>query len=218
MNTKIKLITIVLMTLAVVAGGTLYLYNQLAGVALFTSNNSGDIESWVSTTETAKSASIIPSTSKEQVAAYNMNRPKVDRVEMTDLHSDVVMSTESSLKSAADKNKTVYVGVRPRRDDIMRSSGGSSSSGEMMAYGGRRSSNRSDGGDGYASNSSILGGGSGALLVPKPYTPGNDWALIDPEPTDAKQEDQILPVGNGVYVLSLLALLYGGLIFIRRRL
>lgn len=94
------------------------------------------------------------------------------------------------------------------------SSGGSS--GMMLAQGGRSTASQG-GGDSYSY------GGEGSMITrggqQLAFAPFNDngSVLMDPGARPETKNNQILPVGNGVYVLSIMSLLYGLFVYSRFR-
>ena len=88
----------------------------------------------------------------------------------------------------------------------------------LLAFGGASKSGGRLGGE--SSNGGGMAFSASAVNTPMavPFSnSGSGWALVDPEPTTLTPENQIIPVGDGIVPLGLLALLYGAFVWVRRK-
>lgn len=213
MNTKIKIITILLMTLFVLGGGVLFYSNQLADRGA---------NGWVflvvdEQVSATPQESFIPEVRSDQLDSYKPSSRGDKGGDSDDMFSskitnDVSTKVDNRASSLSRKGSPASAYQRSHSDNKIYSNGGSAGSNQLLSYG-----SRSSGGSEIASTGGGSGVGNGMLFAPSLGDLNDSWVLIDPEPTTNQIKDKIVPVGGGVYVLSLLSLLYGLFIFIRRR-
>lgn len=223
MNTKFKLIAILLMTLVVLGGGVLFYADQL-----FDGEKNGRgifFQLFEESDAFLDNQSVIPGARADQLDSYkpsSFSRSMNLASDNSSIGIDISgVSTSSNMKSASQlggSNAGVAYRSSADKEKLYSSGSRAGDKNDLFAFGSRRG--------GGSEVSSTGGGASGAVVGSTLFAPAigggttNDWVLIDPEAytgDELNPDDQIVPVGTGAYILSVLSLLYGLFIFIRRR-
>ena len=211
MNIRLKILAIFILTLIIGVGGG-YLYYSLITQRIVI----GEPESLMY--EYHPEPVVIPGVNLSNVNVKKVRRNTKDYDEMVvpdagrKLHSE---GTVEGIGSSSSGGLSGFGGYSYRRGTIESTNGGGGGAGGgMMAYGG---GGRSAGGDvsgGYSSGGTMMGGTS-PLMVPRtknnPPTTGGGIILVDPGTytTPGEEVGNPIPVGEGWWVLLLLALGYG---------
>ena len=212
MNIRLKILAIFILTLIIGVGGG-YLYYSLITQRIVI----GEPESLMY--EYHPEPVVIPGVNLSNVNVKKVRRNTKDYDEMVvpdagrKLHSE---GTVEGIGSSSSGGLSGFGGYSYRRGTIESTNGGGGGAGGggMMAYGG---GGRSAGGDvsgGYSSGGGMMGGTS-PLMVPRtknnPPTTGGGIILVDPGTytTPGEEVGNPIPVGEGWWVLLLLALGYG---------
>ena len=212
MNIRHKILAIFILTLIIGVGGG-YLYYSLITQRIVI----GEPESLMY--EYHPEPVVIPGVNLSNVNVKKVRRNTKDYDEMVvpdagrKLHSE---GTVEGIGSSSSGGLSGFGGYSYRRGTIESTNGGGGGAGGggMMAYG---SGGRSAGGDvsgGYSSGGGMMGGTS-PLMVPRtknnPPTTGGGIILVDPGTytTPGEEVGNPIPVGEGWWVLLLLALGYG---------
>ena len=211
MNIRLKILAIFILTLIIGVGGG-YLYYSLITQRIVI----GEPESLMY--EYHPEPVVLPGVNLSNVNVKKVRRNTKDYDEMVvpdagrKLHSE---GTVEGIGSSSSGGLSGFGGYSYRRGTIESTNGGGGGAGGgMMAYGG---GGRSAGGDvsgGYSSGGTMMGGTS-PLMVPRtknnPPTTGGGIILVDPGTytTPGEEVGNPIPVGEGWWVLLLLALGYG---------
>ena len=211
MNIRHKILAIFILTLIIGVGGG-YLYYSLITQRIVI----GEPESLMY--EYHPEPVVIPGVNLSNVNVKKVRRNTKDYDEMVvpdagrKLHSE---GTVEGIGSSSSGGLSGFGGYSYRKRTIESTNGGGGGAGGgMMAYGG---GGRSAGGDvsgGYSYGGTMMGGTS-PLMVPRtknnPPTTGGGISLVDPGTytTPGEEVGNPIPVGEGWWVLLLLALGYG---------
>ena len=211
MNIRLKILAIFILTLIIGVGGG-YLYYSLITQRIVI----GEPESLMY--EYHPEPVVIPGVNLSNVNVKKVRRNTKDYDEMVvpdagrKLHSE---GTVEGIGSSSSGGLSGFGGYSYRKRTIESTNGGGGGAGGgMMAYGG---GGRSAGGDvsgGYSSGGTMMGGTS-PLMVPRtknnPPTTGGGIILVDPGTytTPGEEVGNPIPVGEGWWVMLLLALGYG---------
>ena len=211
MNIRLKILLIFILTLAIGGGGGYFYYALITQRIVI-----GEPESLMY--EYHPEPVVLPGVNLSNVNVKKVRRNTKDYDEMVvpdagrKLHSE---GTVEGIGSSSSGGLSGFGGYSYRRGTIESTNGGGGGAGGgMMAYGG---GGRSAGGDvsgGYSSGGTMMGGTS-PLMVPRtknnPPTTGGGIILVDPGTytTPGEEVGNPIPVGEGWWVLLLLALGYG---------
>ena len=211
MNIRLKILAIFILTLIIGVGGG-YLYYSLITQRIVI----GEPESLMY--EYHPEPVVIPGVNLSNVNVKKVRRNTKDYDEMVvpdagrKLHSE---GTVEGIGSSSSGGLSGFGGYSYRKRTIESTNGGGGGAGGgMMAYGG---GGRSAGGDvsgGYSSGGTMMGGTS-PLMVPKtkndPPRTGGGIILVDPGTytTPGEEVGNPIPVGEGWWILMLMALVYG---------
>ena len=211
MNIRHKILAIFILTLIIGVGGG-YLYYSLITQRIVI----GEPESLMY--EYHPEPVVLPGVNLSNVNVKKVRRNTKDYDEMVvpdagrKLHSE---GTVEGIGSSSSGGLSGFGGYSYRKRTIESTNGGGGGAGGgMMAYGG---GGRSAGGDvsgGYSSGGTMMGGTS-PLMVPRtknnPPTTGGGIILVDPGTytTPGEEVGNPIPVGEGWWVMLLLALVYG---------
>ena len=212
MNIRHKILAIFILTLIIGVGGG-YLYYSLITQRIVI----GEPESLMY--EYHPEPVVIPGVNLSNVNVKKVRRNTKDYDEMVvpdagrKLHSE---GTVEGIGSSSSGGLSGFGGYsyRKRTIESTNGGGGGAGGGGMMAYG---SGGRSAGGDvsgGYSSGGGMMGGTS-PLMVPRtknnPPTTGGGIILVDPGTytTPGEEVGNPIPVGEGWWMMLLLALVYG---------
>ena len=212
MNIRLKILAIFILTLIIGVGGG-YLYYSLITQRIVI----GEPESLMY--EYHPEPVVIPGVNLSNVNVKKVRRNTKDYDEMVvpdagrKLHSE---GTVEGIGSSSSGGLSGFGGYsyRKRTIESTNGGGGGAGGGGMMAYG---SGGRSAGGDvsgGYSSGGGMMGGTS-PLMVPRtknnPPTTGGGIILVDPGTytTPGEEVGNPIPVGEGWWILMLMALVYG---------
>ena len=211
MNIRHKILAIFILTLIIGVGGG-YLYYSLITQRIVI----GEPESLMY--EYHPEPVVLPGVNLSNVNVKKVRRNTKDYDEMVvpdagrKLHSE---GTVEGIGSSSSGGLSGFGGYSYRKRTIESTNGGGGGAGGgMMAYGG---GGRSAGGDvsgGYSSGGTMMGGTS-PLMVPKtkndPPRTGGGIILVDPGTytTPGEEVGNPIPVGEGWWMMLLLALVYG---------
>ena len=211
MNIRHKILAIFILTLIIGVGGG-YLYYSLITQRIVI----GEPESLMY--EYHPEPVVLPGVNLSNVNVKKVRRNTKDYDEMVvpdagrKLHSE---GTVEGIGSSSSGGLSGFGGYSYRKRTIESTNGGGGGAGGgMMAYGG---GGRSAGGDvsgGYSSGGTMMGGTS-PLMVPKtkndPPRTGGGIILVDPGTytTPGEEVGNPIPVGEGWWILMLMALVYG---------
>lgn len=211
MNIRHKILAIFILTLIIGVGGG-YLYYSLITQRIVI----GEPESLMY--EYHPEPVVLPGVNLSNVNVKKVRRNTKDYDEMVvpdagrKLHSE---GTVEGIGSSSSGGLSGFGGYSYRKRTIESTNGGGGGAGGgMMAYGG---GGRSAGGDvsgGYSSGGTMMGGTS-PLMVPRtknnPPTTGGGIILVDPGTytTPGEEVGNPIPVGEGWWMMLLLALVYG---------
>ena len=211
MNIRHKILAIFILTLIIGVGGG-YLYYSLITQRIVI----GEPESLMY--EYHPEPVVIPGVNLSNVNVKKVRRNTKDYDEMVVPDAGRKLLSEGTvggIGSSSSGGLSGFGGYSYRRGTIESTNGGGGGAGGgMMAYGG---GGRSAGGDvsgGYSSGGTMMGGTS-PLMVPKtkndPPRTGGGIILVDPGTytTPGEEVGNPIPVGEGWWVLLLLALGYG---------
>ena len=211
MNIRHKILAIFILTLIIGVGGG-YLYYSLINQRIVI----GEPESLMY--EYHPEPVVIPGVNLSNVNVKKVRRNTKDYDEMVVPDAGRKLLSEGTvggIGSSSSGGLSGFGGYSYRRGTIESTNGGGGGAGGgMMAYGG---GGRSAGGDvsgGYSSGGTMMGGTS-PLMVPRtknnPPTTGGGIILVDPGTytTPGEEVGNPIPVGEGWWVLLLLALGYG---------
>ena len=212
MNIRHKILAIFILTLIIGVGGG-YLYYSLITQRIVI----GEPESLMY--EYHPEPVVIPGVNLSNVNVKKVRRNTKDYDEMVVPDAGRKLLSEGTvggIGSSSSGGLSGFGGYSYRRGTIESTNGGGGGAGGggMMAYG---SGGRSAGGDvsgGYSSGGGMMGGTS-PLMVPRtknnPPTTGGGIILVDPGTytTPGEEVGNPIPVGEGWWVLLLLALGYG---------
>ena len=212
MNIRHKILAIFILTLIIGVGGG-YLYYSLITQRIVI----GEPESLMY--EYHPEPVVLPGVNLSNVNVKKVRRNTKDYDEMVVPDAGRKLLSEGTvggIGSSSSGGLSGFGGYSYRRGTIESTNGGGGGAGGggMMAYG---SGGRSAGGDvsgGYSSGGGMMGGTS-PLMVPRtknnPPTTGGGIILVDPGTytTPGEEVGNPIPVGEGWWVLLLLALGYG---------
>ena len=211
MNIRHKILAIFILTLIIGVGGG-YLYYSLITQRIVI----GEPESLMY--EYHPEPVVIPGVNLSNVNVKKVRRNTKDYDEMVVPDAGRKLLSEGTvggIGSSSSGGLSGFGGYSYRKRTIESTNGGGGGAGGgMMAYGG---GGRSAGGDvsgGYSSGGTMMGGTS-PLMVPRtknnPPTTGGGIILVDPGTytTPGEEVGNPIPVGEGWWVLLLLALGYG---------
>ena len=211
MNIRLKILAIFILTLIIGVGGG-YLYYSLITQRIVI----GEPESLMY--EYHPEPVVIPGVNLSNVNVKKVRRNTKDYDEMVVPDAGRKLPSEGTvggIGSSSSGGLSGFGGYSYRKRTIESTNGGGGGAGGgMMAYGG---GGRSAGGDvsgGYSSGGTMMGGTS-PLMVPRtknnPPTTGGGIILVDPGTytTPGEEVGNPIPVGEGWWVLLLLALGYG---------
>ena len=215
MNVKHKLLAVLLMSAIVFVGGGFLLYN------LYASPDAGkSVFSFFSfVAENSKQGAIVkpietPAMSGKRVKsrkAVQTNEAMPTILSDNDM-SQLTMSGSRSFSTNSERSRSTASSYREREKGINATTGLIAASGSAAA-----GKSRSDNSGSFASGSGI----GGTMVAAPPFNSGNSGTgggvLVDPEPGTLDESTQILPVGPGAMFLSLIALMYGVLLWIRSK-
>ena len=219
MNTKQKLLAVLLISLIVFVGGGFVLYNQYQGndmignalKIILPESEVLEMGSNYTPMHTTGEKAYKPSTRKNMSETESPSN-------LIDINTGVgagvgtgVVTSRHGIKTSSTSGVN-YAGDNKKE---IRTTGGGTSGSMGLIAGTNRNTDR-----GIGESSSGIGSTGGYISGPMsvPFVPGGDnWALVDPEPITNKFEDQIVPVGGAVIPLMLLSLLYGFVIIRRRK-
>ena len=211
MNIRLKILAIFILTLIIGVGGG-YLYYSLITQRIVI----GEPESLMY--EYHPEPVVIPGVNLSNVNVKKVRRNTKDYDEMVVPDAGRKLPSEGTvggIGSSSSGALSGFGGYSYRRGTIESTNGGGGGAGGggMMAYGGGRSA----GGDvsgGYSSGGGMMGGTS-PLMVPRtknnPPTTGGGIILVDPGTytTPGEEVGNPIPVGEGWWILMLMALVYG---------
>ena len=212
MNIRHKILAIFILTLIIGVGGG-YLYYSLINQRIVI----GEPESLMY--EYHPEPVVIPGVNLSNVNVKKVRRNTKDYDEMVVPDAGRKLLSEGTvggIGSSSSGGLSGFGGYSYRRGTIESTNGGGGGAGGggMMAYG---SGGRSAGGDvsgGYSSGGGMMGGTS-PLMVPRtknnPPTTGGGIILVDPGTytTPGEEVGNPIPVGEGWWILMLMALVYG---------
>lgn len=217
MNIKNKILAILVLSIIVYAGGGFILYNLYTSPA--TPNDRFELFTYTSgeQTSTVKIQPFVESAKDKRNRRRGQNS-----ISMPVISSDMGIMNElkpsfDGFESGIASNGGRYSTSGKGRDYNMSSTnpGGVG----LLAFGGTSKSGNHLGGESSNGGGSLVLGTSAATTpMGVPFSGNNGWALVDPEPNTLTPENQIVPVGDGIVPLALLALLYGAVVWIRRKL
>ena len=211
MNIRHKILAIFILTLIIGVGGG-YLYYSLITQRIVI----GEPESLMY--EYHPEPVVIPGVNLSNVNTRKIRRHAMNNDVLAIPDASTILPSEAiigKIGSSSTSTTSGFGGYSYRRGTIESTNGGGGGAGGgMMAYGG---GGRSAGGDvsgGYSSGGGMMGGTS-PLMVPRtknnPPTTGGGIILVDPGTytTPGEEVGNPIPVGEGWWVLLLLALGYG---------
>ena len=211
MNIRHKILAIFILTLIIGVGGG-YLYYSLITQRIVI----GEPESLMY--EYHPEPVVIPGVNLGNVNVKKVRRNTKDYDEMVVPDAGRKLPSEGTvggIGSSSSGGLSGFGGYSYRKRTIESTNGGGGGAGGgMMAYGG---GGRSAGGDvsgGYSSGGTMMGGTS-PLMVPRtknnPPTTGGGIILVDPGTytTPGEEVGNPIPVGEGWWILMLMALVYG---------
>ena len=215
MNVKHKLLAVLLMSTIVFVGGGYALYKLYTSPATDTSLFS--FFSYVA--ENDKNGSIVKPIETPSMGGKKVNSRKASQSSeaMPTILTDNDMNQLAKLGSQSfstnnERNHATASSYREREKVVSATTGLIAASGSAAA-GKSRSSNAGS----YTSGSGI----GGTMVAAPPFNGGSgssgDGVLVDPEPGTLDESTQILPVGPGAIFLSMIALLYGVLLWVRSK-
>lgn len=215
MNIRHKILAIFILTLLVVLGGGYAYYSLIKEIQKMDEEYVTDVY--------YQEPTVIPGVNLGNVNPKKVRRNTKDNAPLVVPDAGRKLPSEGTvggIGSSSSGALSGFGGYSYRRGTIESTNGGGGGAGGggMMAYGG---SGRSGGGDvsgGYSSGGGMMGGTS-PLMVPKtkndPPRTGGGIILVDPG-TYTTQGGEItnqnmIPVGEGWWILMLLALGYGAI-------
>ena len=211
MNIRLKILAIFILTLIIGVGGG-YLYYSLITQRIVI----GEPESLMY--EYHPEPVVIPGVNLSNVNTRKIRRHAMNNDVLAIPDASIILPSEAiigKIGSSSTSTTSGFGGYSYRKRTIESTNGGGGGAGGgMMAYGG---GGRSAGGDvsgGYSSGGTMMGGTS-PLMVPKtkndPPRTGGGIILVDPGTytTPGEEVGNPIPVGEGWWVLLLLALGYG---------
>ena len=212
MNIRLKILAIFILTLIIGVGGG-YLYYSLITQRIVI----GEPESLMY--EYHPEPVVIPGVNLSNVNTRKIRRHAMNNDVLAIPDASTILPSEAiigKIGSSSTSTTSGFGGYSYRRGTIESTNGGGGGAGGggMMAYG---SGGRSAGGDvsgGYSSGGGMMGGTS-PLMVPKtkndPPRTGGGIILVDPGTytTPGEEVGNPIPVGEGWWMMLLLALVYG---------
>ncbi len=214
MNVKHKLLAVLLMSTIVFLGGGYLLYK------LYSSPTDTSLFSFFSyVAENDKNGSIVKPIETPSMGGKKVNSRKAsqssDAMPTILADNDMNQLAKSGARSFStnnERNHATASSYREREKVVSATTGLIAASGSAAA-GKSRSSNAGS----YTSGSGI----GGTMVAAPPFNGGSgssgDGVLVDPEPGTLDESTQILPVGPGAIFLSMIALLYGVLLWVRSK-
>lgn len=222
MTTKLKILATVLMTTAVIGGGGAYLYDQFTAPANYYPEVV-EVSSTQYITPSVDLGSISSSAPRRSVSAPGNEtasyKPSLSSTPLptSGVGGTAVLGGGTLLSSTTSGSYTTA--ARSSSSESLYSGGGGSGSLSLLAYGGRSSSSGgSYGGGGSISGSSLMSSttaSSSTLMGAPAVGNGNttqNTVIVDPG--GDPDESEIIPVGDGLWVLLILAGVY---VFFRRK-
>ena len=212
MNIRHKILAIFILTLIIGVGGG-YLYYSLITQRIVI----GEPESLMY--EYHPEPVVIPGVNLSNVNTRKIRRHAMNNDVLAIPDASIILPSEAIIGKIGSSSTSTTSGFggysyRKRTIESTNGGGGGAGGGGMMAYG---SGGRSAGGDvsgGYSYGGTMMGGTS-PLMVPRtknnPPTTGGGIILVDPGTytTPGEEVGNPIPVGEGWWVLLLLALGYG---------
>ena len=211
MNIRLKILAIFILTLIIGVGGG-YLYYSLITQRIVI----GKSESLMY--EYHPEPVVIPGVNLSNVNTRKIRRHAMNNDVLAIPDASTILPSEAiigKIGSSSTSTTSGFGGYSYRKRTIESTNGGGGGAGGgMMAYGG---GGRSAGGDvsgGYSSGGTMMGGTS-PLMVPKtkndPPRTGGGIILVDPGTytTPGEEVGNPIPVGEGWWMMLLLALVYG---------
>lgn len=224
MTTKLKLLMTLMLSIAVIGGGGLYLYDQFTSPENFYPEVI-EVNSTQYITPSVDLGSISSSAPRRSVAAPGSEtvsyKPSLSSAPLptSGVGGTAVSGGGTLLSSTTSGSYTTA--ARSSSSESLYSGGGGSGSLSLLAYGGRSSgSSSSSGGShgGSISGSSLMSSttaSSSTLMGAPAVGNGNttqNTVIVDPG--GDPDESEIIPVGDGLWVLLILAGVY---VFFRRK-
>ena len=215
MNVKHKLLAVLLMSTIVFVGGGYALYN------LYTAPSDGKEVFYFFTSESGKSGEslIVKPVETPSMGGRKVNNLKAsqssDAMPTILADNDMNQLAKSGSRSFSTNNERSHATASSfrEREKVFSATTGLIAASGSAAAGKSRSSNAGS----YTSGSGI----GGTMVAAPPFSGGSgssgDGVLVDPEPGTLDESTQILPVGPGAIFLSMIALLYGVLLWVRSK-
>ena len=210
MNIRLKILAIFILTLIIGVGGG-YLYYSLINQRIVI----GEPESLMY--EYHPEPVVIPGVNLSNVNVKKVRRNTKDYDEMVVPDAGRKLLSEGTvggIGSSSSGGLSGFGGYSYRRGTIESTNGGTGGfAGGMLAYGGGGS--RSGGDNASGSYGGTMMGGTSPLMVPRtknnPPTTGGGIILVDPGTytTPGEEVGNPIPVGEGFWILMLMALVYG---------
>lgn len=211
MNIRLKILAIFILTLIIGVGGG-YLYYSLITQRIVI----GDPESLMY--EYHPEPVVIPGVNLSNVNVKKVRRNTKEYDEMVVPDAGRKLPSEGTvggIGSSSSGGLSGFGGYSYRRGTIESTNGGGGGAGGggMMAYGSGGRSGGDNASGGYSSGGGMMGGTAPVLAsrVPTTTTPptmdGGTTILVDPM-VDPNESDRV-PVGEGMWILMLMALVYG---------
>ena len=211
MNIRHKILAIFILTLLVVLGGGYAYYSLIKEIQKMDEEYVTDVY--------YQEPTVIPGVNLGNVNPKKVRRNTKDNAPLVVPDAGRKLPSEGTVGGIGASSSGALTGFggysyRKRTIESTGGAGGGMSGGGMMAYGG---GGRSAGGDvsgGYSSGGGMMGGTS-PLMVPRtknnPPTTGGGIILVDPGTytTPGEEVGNPIPVGEGWWILMLLALGYG---------
>ena len=214
MNIRHKILAIFILTLLVVVGGGYAYYSLIKEIQKMDEEYVTDVY--------YQEPTVIPRVNLGNVNPKKVRRNTKDNAPLVVPDTGRKLPSEGTVGGIGASSSGTLQGFggysyRKRTIESTGGGGGGMSGGGMMAYGGGSRSGGDYASGGYSSGGTMMSGTS-SLLVPrtKPTTPpttGGGIILVDPGTytTPGEEVGNPIPVGEGWWILMLLALGYGAI-------